>query len=175
MNKALDESLTKSFPLLFADRYGDIRQTALCWGIECGDGWYEVLAKASCQLEPLIEEYVRQYPYRNEFPSWVFSRYNMRISCQGRCYSLMAIWEWILIGLRLRKPAPWWPRVSQIKEKYGTLRLSLTSGTEEMYAIADAAEEASAKTCEQCGKPGKLRGRLWVYTACKKHTEKADR
>lgn len=57
-------------------------------------------------------------------------------------------------------------RATQIKEKYGTLRFYLSSGTDKMYAIADAAERESAKVCEKCGKPGKLRGVEWVYTRC---------
>ena len=58
------------------------------------------------------------------------------------------------------------PRFSQVKEKYGTLSIYWTSATDDMYSITDAAETKSATTCEQCGKPGKLRGRGWVYTSC---------
>lgn len=63
---------------------------------------------------------------------------------------------------------------SQVKEKYGTLRFYLSSATDEMYAIAAEAEKQSAKTCEQCGKPGRLRGRDWLYTACEQHTRQGD-
>lgn len=65
-------------------------------------------------------------------------------------------------------------RASQVKEKYGTLRFYLSGGTDEMYAITDKAERQSSKICEKCGKPGKLRGRGWLYTACNRHTRKED-
>lgn len=47
MKKELDEALCKDFPLLFRDRHGDMRQTLMCWGFECGDGW-EPLIRALC-------------------------------------------------------------------------------------------------------------------------------
>lgn len=69
------------------------------------------------------------------------------------------------------------PAASCLKEKFGTLSWYLTSGTDEIYKILDEAEKKSAKTCEQCGSKGKLRGTGWVYTLCakcwKKH--KAER
>lgn len=40
MDKRLDEALCRDFPLIFKDRNGDMRQTAMCWGFECGSGWY---------------------------------------------------------------------------------------------------------------------------------------
>jgi hypothetical protein len=61
------------------------------------------------------------------------------------------------------------PRASQVKEKYGTLCFYLSSGTDEMYKIVETAEKKSEKTCEKCGKAGKLRGKGWVYTRCNAH------
>ena len=66
-------------------------------------------------------------------------------------------------------------RASQVKEKYGTLRFYLSGGTNEMYSIVDAAEKQSAKTCETCGKPGKVRGEGWYYTACGPCAKKRSR
>jgi len=60
------------------------------------------------------------------------------------------------------------PRASQIKEKFGTLRFYLTVGTDEMHKIVSKAEKKSAKICEQCGAKGKLRGTGWVFTMCNK-------
>ena len=55
------------------------------------------------------------------------------------------------------------------------MRWYLSSGTNEMYAITEEVEEKSAKTCEQCGKPGKVRGKYWFYCACYKHSKAEDR
>lgn len=172
MKRELAENIVRLCPLLFVDRYRDMRQTSMCWGFECGDGWYNLLKKTSLELETTIQDYVKKNPYPNEFPTWIFSRHNMHVSWKWRCYSFLAIWEWVLVGLGLRMPEPWWPRASQIKEKYGTLRFYLTSGTALMYTVTNEAERKSAKICEECGKPGKFRGDGWFYTSCKDHVRK---
>ena len=65
-------------------------------------------------------------------------------------------------------------RTSQLKEKYGTGRWYLSSGTEEMHNLVGDWEDATATICEQCGKPGELRGSGWCYVACLEHTRKED-
>jgi len=166
MKRELDEQLCKIAPHLFGDRYADMKTTCMCWGFDCGDGWYDLLEDAAFKLETLITQWIAANPYQNEFPSWIFSRFNMHISWQWRCYSFLAIWEWLMIGIGLRRPAAWWPRASQVKEKFGTLRFYLTQGTEEMYAVTDEAERKSALTCETCGQTAKLRGHGWLSTRC---------
>lgn len=66
-------------------------------------------------------------------------------------------------------------RFTQIKEKYGTARPywegAISEETEQKVEEAiDLSEAASACTCEQCGKPGRLFNRGgWFVTACDKH------
>ena len=43
MKKELDEKLCKDHPKIFANRNGDMQTTAMCWGFECGDGWYDII------------------------------------------------------------------------------------------------------------------------------------
>lgn len=62
----------------------------------------------------------------------------------------------------------------QVKEKFGTLRFYVSYYTEDIEAIIKEAEQKSATTCETCGNPGKLRGRMWRYTACDEHTRQED-
>lgn len=59
----------------------------------------------------------------------------------------------------------------QVKEKFGTLRFYINQGNEEVYRLIYNAEEKSGKTCEDCGNPGKTRGKMWVKTLCDKHYE----
>ncbi len=85
-------------------------------------------------------------------------------------------WKNILIGLfhnleELAKQMPpedkeYGIYVIQVKEKYAGLRVYMTSASERMYELIDEAEAKSYKTCEECGKPGLLRGVRWLYTAC---------
>lgn len=65
--------------------------------------------------------------------------------------------------------------VFQVKEKYGGLRFycTLISDKEDivikLYNIIDKYEELSLKTCEVCGKEGKLQEDIygWLKTICK--------
>ena len=43
MRKELDEALCAKYPEIFKDRHGDMRETAMCWGFDCGDGWYNII------------------------------------------------------------------------------------------------------------------------------------
>lgn len=36
----LDRKLCEKYPKIFADRHADMMATAMCWGFECGDGWF---------------------------------------------------------------------------------------------------------------------------------------
>lgn len=65
------------------------------------------------------------------------------------------------------KAAGWDGEIHQIKEKFGTLRMYVSrDGAPEFRPIIQEAEEKSAKTCEQCGEPGKLRAGGWWHTLC---------
>lgn len=66
-------------------------------------------------------------------------------------------------------------RTAQLKEKYGTGRWYLSGGTDEMQDLVEAWETETENICEECGKPGKLRGQGWYYTRCHKHAKPEDR
>ncbi|MEK6880416.1 MAG: LAGLIDADG family homing endonuclease [Nanoarchaeota archaeon] len=62
MDQKLDKKLVTDFPLLYKDRYGDMRTTAMCWGIEPKKGWFNLIYELSSKLEPLIEKYLKNNP-----------------------------------------------------------------------------------------------------------------
>lgn len=68
----------------------------------------------------------------------------------------------------LLQPSASWEhfKASQVKEKYGTLRFYMSSSTEKMDEIISEAEEKSAKTCEECGKPGEVNEEGWLSCLC---------
>lgn len=67
MKRELDEKLCKIAPHLFADRLGNMQQTAMCWGFECGDGWYKILEEAARKIEPLIVAAIAADPKAGEY------------------------------------------------------------------------------------------------------------
>jgi hypothetical protein len=168
MKRELDEELCRIAPHLFGDRHADMRTTALCWGFECGDGWYWLLREAAVELEPLCKAEHDKYVHLEK--KW-YKHVRTALYWSNKIPGLFKPIYWLVMKLipGLNNQFHWYgggPRASQIKEKYGTLRFYMTHGTEEMYKIVDNAERKSLKTCEECGKPGKLRGRGWYYTRC---------
>lgn len=55
MRHELEEKLFKDFPLLY-DKEESVRISLMCFGFECGDGWYQLIRELSEKLMPLIEK-----------------------------------------------------------------------------------------------------------------------
>lgn len=74
---------------------------------------------------------------------------------------------------RNNKDDPKPPRAFQVKEKFGTLSFYMSHiATDEMREVIDEAEQKCHKTCETCGRPGKLRNnKRWQQTLCEEHNK----
>ncbi len=61
-------------------------------------------------------------------------------------------------------------KVSQVKEKYGSLRFYMDEETDEISHIIQIAEAKSAEICEECGQPGEIRAGQygWYNSRCDK-------
>lgn len=53
MKQELEDKLFDKYPNLYADKDLPMSQTAMCWGIACGDGWYDIIDRLSAKLEPM--------------------------------------------------------------------------------------------------------------------------
>lgn len=177
MREELDAQLVKDHPILFGDRFGDMRSTAMCWGFECGDGWYDLLKECCDKLEPLCRKFYEQEAAKEK--SWY--KY-VRLPA---AWASRLPWQWLgnhLFTLVYRIVNAIQPnvynnaiyyyggspfRASQVKEKFGSLRFYMTASTDEMEDIIREAEHKSRVTCEGCGKRGKIVGGGWLYCRCR--------
>ena len=65
--------------------------------------------------------------------------------------------------------------ILQIKEKFGTLRVYITDGTDEDYLLIEKAEKKSSTICEICGQPGSTCYAWgWIKTMCPLCKEEAE-
>jgi hypothetical protein len=112
----------------------------------------------------------------NEPITWQDELNNRRL-CEGGWYGCVAPDGWKDIVLKADAMLAYMDpkyKITQIKEKWGTLRYYFEtekSGIELdiMYAIATQAEAYSASVCETCGKFGELRTeRRYIQTLCSK-------
>ena len=145
MRQELDEQLCAEFPLIFKNRHGDMRETAMCWGFACGDGWYPLIRHLCLRLTRKLRVEQQSYDfYAAMTPE-----------------KLASSAEWIRIGAsseqqaarlaKIEQLAAQVPVASQVKEKFGTLRFYVEACTPEDQALISAAEAMSAIVCEQCG------------------------
>jgi len=63
MKQSLDKQLVEKYPKIFKDRYTDMKDTAMCWGMECDDGWYWL-------IDSLCES-IQNYTEYNKVPQFV--------------------------------------------------------------------------------------------------------
>jgi len=62
MKKELDDYLVEKYPKIFINRYAGMKETAMCWGFDHGDGWFWLLD----QLCNSIQSYIDSNEYRAE-------------------------------------------------------------------------------------------------------------
>ena len=58
MNIELQKKLFTEFPVLYGQKDLGLRETCMCWGIECGDGWFNILydlSKKLAEIDPGLE------------------------------------------------------------------------------------------------------------------------
>ena len=51
MRKELQDKLYEKYPKIFRQKDLSMKETAMCWGIECGDGWYTLIEKLCYSLQ----------------------------------------------------------------------------------------------------------------------------
>lgn len=140
MNLELDKKLCEDYPLIFADRYKPMTETAMCWGFECGDGWYDLIDTLCHSIQHHIDHNKRVREIMLAKPS---------DNIPDEIQQVVAV---------------------QVKEKFGTLRFYYDGGNDYISGLVSMAESMSSRICMTCGKPGKLNTSGWWNSACEEHT-----
>jgi hypothetical protein len=55
MRDELDKQLCEKYPKIFVNRHGNMRETAMCWGFEHGDGWYNIIDHLCNNIQNYID------------------------------------------------------------------------------------------------------------------------
>jgi hypothetical protein len=150
MNLHYDNYLTRKYPLLYRDRHASATSTCMVWGFSCGDGWFNIINTLSAELS---------YPYEH-----AKSRYEFMVE-QNKPADTIAVAK-----LEMDRLLENHPLAVQVKEKFGTLRFYADNISPDQDKYIAFAENMSARTCEVCGKRGKLRAGGWLRTLCGEHT-----
>lgn len=127
MNSQLIKQLFDECPLIYRKKDDGAETIVLRRGVECGDGWFQLIHQLSLGIESIAQRMQRE---------------NVPISMI--------------------------PHVSQVKEKFGGLRVYLDKSAAGVDEVVDVARQRAAKTCELCGQLGKKRitKSEWVMVLC---------
>ena len=60
MKPELQNKLFDKYPKIFGQKDLPVSQTAMCWGIETGDGWYDILDILCKQIQNHLEHNLRK-------------------------------------------------------------------------------------------------------------------
>jgi hypothetical protein len=182
MKQELDKLLCEKYPKIMVNRNKPMIETCMCWGFDCGDGWYNILDQLMSNIQHHIDWSVKQR-------DWAIKYNEMASQCQAGIFDLFEeenkdtlpnykeekLARIIAGGFRTVPDAVAQVTLDQVKEKFGTLRFYYTGGDDIIDGMVRMAESMSAVTCETCGNPGRTRGRGWIYTACDVHSKEEDR
>ena len=66
MKEELDKALCEKYPLIFRDRNAPMTETAMCWGICTGDGWYNIIDTLCGLLTSKYRSAKERYEHKKE-------------------------------------------------------------------------------------------------------------
>ena len=55
MKQELDSLLCEKYPKMMVNRNKHMQETCMCWGFECGDGWFNILDKLMGNIQHHID------------------------------------------------------------------------------------------------------------------------
>jgi hypothetical protein len=166
MRKELDEALCAKYPLIFKDRNADMRTTAMCWGLECGDGWYNIIDILCGLLTSDYRQAKSRYDNIKDKVDQTQNEWSKKIVTQEMIDEAKT---------KLDEETLKVPVAVQVKEKFGGLRFYVQAATDAHYKYITFAESMSYRTCEECGAPGKTYTDGWHTTLCDIHAAMAGR
>jgi hypothetical protein len=201
MNKELQDKLYSDFHDLFQEKDLDMTQTCMCWGIECGDGW-EPIIRSMCVMIVSRNRHTARLkgPFTGAFD--LYTRLTDKAKPILRLLEKIfqrPKYSWQFPAIMLYEIFPGWGvRFTQIKEKFGTLRVyydvynkyteedlqrfdkkSVEIAEEHYIGFLDGVisytEYLSSKTCENDSNPGSLSRHGWWRTLCTKCSSESSK
>lgn len=138
MDQELQDKLYEEYPNLFSNKDKPIQESCMAWGIECGNGWYNLLSSVCWR----ISQHEKNIADR------------VRIRKKHGKENDQSDLDYIPV------------KFDQIKEKFGGIRIYYSGGDDYVRGVVSLADEMSYKICEVCGNSGKPNKGGWITTLC---------
>ena len=174
MKQELDKLLCERYPKMMVNRNKNMQETCMCWGFECGDGWFNILDQLMSQIQHHIDWKEKQRASAikyNEMAAQAkagnFDLFEETMKALPNDeYKEKRLGEIVAGGFRQVPESIPQVTLDQVKEKFGTLRFYYTGGDDYISGMVSLAESLTGVTCESCGNVGERRGGGWVHTYC---------
>ena len=179
MRKELDDKLCAKYPKLFRDRHAPMTVTCMCWGFDCGDGWYNIIDALCGNIQSYVDNKREQRARVLRYNRLLKRALDGDPSGLEKYYALggeVTDWTRKMVAqdiengrFRTVPDKVYQVIVSQVKEKYGSLRFYVDYGDDTVYGMISMAESMSYRTCEVCGNPGEANTEGWISVRCETH------
>lgn len=178
MKQELEKQLYEKYPKLFAEVGTSPTRSCMAFGCAHGDGWFSILERMCGLIQHHIKERRRSTASIRKYNRALNQAIKGNTTNLRYHYKVRLGWndekveEFIQTDLEKKELREEFWKVptqlvfTQIKEKFGTLRVYYSGGDEFCEGIIAMAESMSAVTCEDCGVPGKVRDGGWIRTLC---------
>jgi len=146
MDQQLQDTLFEKYPNLFINKDKDIRISCMAWGLECGNGWFDIISSLCFMINQHEDNIVSQREWEQ--------KQNANTKAD--------------VSVKIEKNEPeYFPvKFDQIKEKFGGLRVYFSGGDDYVEGLVSMAESFSYQVCETCGQKGKPNKGGWISTLC---------
>jgi hypothetical protein len=181
MKKELDEALVAKYPKIFKYRHAPMTHTAMCWGFDCGDGWYNIVDVLCSNIQHHVDNKRKDRAKALRFNRALKRALAGDVRPLQMHFSFGDCAEPTKFGIeyadkaiekaKYKEVPPIMPYItaSQVKEKFGGLRFYTNVYTDEISGMMSMAEGMSYRTCEVCGNPGRANNYGWISTLCDTH------
>jgi hypothetical protein len=180
MKEELDKLLCEKYPKMMVNRHKPMTETCMCWGFDCGDGWYNILNQLMGNIQHHIDWKNRQREVTIRFnkirEAGQSGNVELFADLMAEEYGNKGLSADFIKGRAeefMKQPLQPVPEeipqvtLDQVKEKFGTLRFYYTGGDDVIDGMVRMAEAMSGCTCEGCGAPAERDSDGgWVRTMC---------
>lgn len=153
MKADLQQNLYNKYHEIFRERDFSIRESCMAWGLQCDDGWYDLIGVTCEALSYLyttgisilpedIEKYGGGEDYRSvEAPKVIFTTVKEKFGV-----------------LRIYHRLEWPPHIGELIEsgRYPNLKSIVDGYSNYVDGVIHMAEIMSSHTCELSGRPGEM-------------------